>query len=339
MSDNTKAKKLMAEMYPVKMAAGGIIGDIGLLNAASMGLSPKYSPQEREYMDAYQQYQNVYNTEYLPAYEKIRPQYEQWVTDYNKAVEGISAGQYDQTRKLDYDDDDDWAWLANMERAGYTNVGDLKYARLRPSSVGMVFSTPEPKVGVPEPVAPTPPPGLANEELAARQVQLAKRRSGLAVFGNPEEYNLAGFGGTSAFAKGGEVKEPIDIKLAEQEALLTLGPRPSEGGLSYKDYPNPYGLRAYPKGDGYGGEMLPKYIGWAGEQEGRGNLQGSRVTEYSMEDEKGSFPIINPLLSREEIELVASGIVTPSIYNKAVQWRDSQAAQGESAFLNPPNLK
>ena len=81
--------------------------------------------------------------------------------------------------------------------------------------------------------------------------------------------------------------------------------------------------------------MLPKSVGWAGELEGRGKLKGSKVTEYSMEDEKGSFPTINPLLSREEIELVASGIVTPSIYKKAVQWRDMQEEKGASAFLNP----
>jgi hypothetical protein len=44
------------------------------------------------------------------------------------------------------------------------------------------------------------------------------------------------------------------------------------------------------------------------------------------------------LLSIEEINLVASGVITPSIYKKAVEWRDLQESKGESPFLNPPGF-
>jgi hypothetical protein len=113
---------------------------------------------------------------------------------------------------------------------------------------------------------------------------------------------------------------------------------PAKGGLSYRDYPNPYGLRAYQMKDGtYGGEMLPKSVGWLGELPGMGNLKGSTVTELSLEDEKGSFPAVVPTLDEYEREEVRKGNVTPSIYKKAREWRDLMLNQNQSPFYNEFN--
>ena len=120
------------------------------------------------------------------------------------------------------------------------------------------------------------------------------------------------------------------------EALMGA---PQQGGLQYMDYPNPFGLRAYPimKGGqvtGYGGEMLPKSVGWLGELQGRGPMRGSTVTEYSMDDERGSFPTVVPALDMYERESVARGVVTPQILRKALEWRDLMQSQGQSPFYN-----
>jgi hypothetical protein len=151
------------------------------------------------------------------------------------------------------------------------------------------------------------------------------------------EYILTGPGQqVPGYAAGGLVASDYDEEQIDKLSDSIFETAPSEGGVSYRDYPNPYGLRAYRNKDGsYGGEMLPKAEGWAGEQRGRGNLKGSTVTEYSMDDERGSFPSINPLLSLDEIDAVAAGNMTPEIYKKAVEWRDLQARHGESAFKNP----
>ena len=114
---------------------------------------------------------------------------------------------------------------------------------------------------------------------------------------------------------------------------------PSSGGLTYMDYPNPYGLRAYKKKDGtYGGKMLPKSTGWLGIIPGAGKLKGSNVTEYSMEDEKGSFPSVVPTLTPAEQEQVARGNVTEEMYKKALAWRDLMQSQGLSPFYNAFNF-
>ena len=111
---------------------------------------------------------------------------------------------------------------------------------------------------------------------------------------------------------------------------------PTEGGLYYRDYPNQYGLRAFKRPDGtYGGEMLPKSTGWLGLQQGEGKEHGNIMSEYSIDDAKGSFPTFVPTLDKNEIELLRQGKLTPSIIQKATAWRDSQEAKGESAFLNP----
>ena len=63
---------------------------------------------------------------------------------------------------------------------------------------------------------------------------------------------------------------------------------PSQGGLLYMDYPNPYGVRAYPTKDGYGGEMLPKSVGWLGLLEGAGKLKRMTSIAFSMTDNMGT---------------------------------------------------
>ena len=119
--------------------------------------------------------------------------------------------------------------------------------------------------------------------------------------------------------------------------------KPSSGGLLAMDYPAPYGLRAYPKKDkqgnvtGYGGEMLPKDVGWLGLLEGQGNLAGSNVTEFSVDDEKGSFPSVVPTLDAYERESVASGNITEEILKKAAAYRDLMESQGLSPFYNSFN--
>jgi hypothetical protein len=117
----------------------------------------------------------------------------------------------------------------------------------------------------------------------------------------------------------------------------------SEGGLNATNLPNKFqnpdadggGLRAYTKEDGtLGGQMMPKDTGWLGEIEGKGKLKGSKLTEFSSEDDKGMFPLINPYLSKEEIEKVSKGIVTPEMHKKGAQWRDDQVSKGLDPFYN-----
>jgi hypothetical protein len=118
---------------------------------------------------------------------------------------------------------------------------------------------------------------------------------------------------------------------------------PSNGGLNASNYPNPYGLRAYPLQDksgnvtGYGGEFLPKSVGWLGLLEGKG--KGQTVTEYSLDDAKGSYPSVVPTLDMYERDSVARGIVTPEIARKAAEWRDLMQSQGQSPFYNATGMK
>ena len=130
------------------------------------------------------------------------------------------------------------------------------------------------------------------------------------------------------------------------QILGLLFSNPSEqGGLNALNYTNPYGLRAYELTDkkgnitGYGGEMLPKSVGWLGLLEGQGKLKGNKVTEYSYDDERGSFPTVVPTLDEYERLSVAKGIVTPEIYKKATAWRDLMQSQGQSPFYNESGMK
>jgi hypothetical protein len=88
------------------------------------------------------------------------------------------------------------------------------------------------------------------------------------------------------------------FKLAEFMAKPT-----TQGGMSYADRPNPYGLRSFPTEAGYGGEMMPKTSGWAGEIP---TLTGEKMTEMSLGGEKGQpfIPMIYEGITPEEIEVV-----------------------------------
>ena len=120
---------------------------------------------------------------------------------------------------------------------------------------------------------------------------------------------------------------------------------PSNGGLNASNYPNPYGLRAYPLKDttgnitGYGGEFMPKSVGWLGLLQGQGKEKGNTVTEYSLDDEKGSYPSVVPTLDMYERDLVSRGILTPEMKTKASDWRDLMLSQGESPFYNATGMK
>jgi len=92
--------------------------------------------------------------------------------------------------------------------------------------------------------------------------------------------------------------------LENQFKVAELMSKPtSEGGMSYGDYPNPYGLRAFDTAQGYGGEMMPKTAGWAGEIP---TLTGDKMTEMSLGGEKGQpfIPMIFEGITPEQIEIV-----------------------------------
>jgi hypothetical protein len=237
MSDKLSAKSRMAEMYPVKMASGGIIGNIGRLQAAALGIQPQYKPGEEEYLKQYQDYQTKYNTEFMPQYEAFLPkqqewvdQYNQyaaqqqaWVDSYNQAQKDLSSGKYDLRIKKDK--------VGPYFNQGYYTVStSSNHQILRPRNVEMVFKTPEPTFNTPEPTmsfqepqAPALPKGFENPEqfqaaLAERSKQAEARAKGVAVFADPGRYNLSGFAGSSTFnepeskaffAKGGEVVDFI----------------------------------------------------------------------------------------------------------------------------------
>jgi len=121
--------------------------------------------------------------------------------------------------------------------------------------------------------------------------------------------------------------------MADKYALklaALLGKSPQQGGLMYGNRPAPYGLRAYPEGKGYGGQMMPKTSGWLGPSS---DLNGNIMTEYGVGDEKGDFPSMVPTLNQEELTQIISGKnVTDSAYKKAQEWANQRRAQGLSPF-------
>ena len=122
--------------------------------------------------------------------------------------------------------------------------------------------------------------------------------------------------------------------MADKYALklaAMLGKSPQQGGLTYGDYPNPHGLRAYKNKDGsYGGEMMPKGQGWLGEQT---NPQGQTMTEYSVGNGEMDFPSLTPNQSPELMQqIVNTGKVSPQAYQNALDWALSRKAKGLSPF-------
>ena len=74
----------------------------------------------------------------------------------------------------------------------------------------------------------------------------------------------------------------------------------NNGGLNATNRPNPFGLRAFPYKDGYGGSMMPKGTGFHGLIEG---LNGNNITEYSMGGVNGQpfFPSVTENLYEGQI--------------------------------------
>lgn len=195
---------------PVKMSAGGVIGNIGMLNAVRMGIKPRLTPEQETYMDKYNTYAELYN-QYAPAYEQYVTQQNAWAEAYNQAQKALDTGKYDvrvkNTKVGPY-----------FSQGYYTFRTDGDKQILRPRSLGMVFKDPEPTFSQKEPTAPALPEGFTDAEqyqqaVATQAQQAAKRKNlGLAAFSNPQGYNLAGFGGAATFAHGGEVDKFIKSK-------------------------------------------------------------------------------------------------------------------------------
>lgn len=109
-----------------------------------------------------------------------------------------------------------------------------------------------------------------------------------------------------------------------------LGGSPQSGGLAYGDRPSQYGLRSYPEGNGYGGQMMPKSSGWLGPIS---DLNGNVMTEFSVGDERGDFPSIVPTLNQQELtQIISNKNVTDSAYKKAQEWANKRRAQGLNPF-------
>lgn len=137
----------------------------------------------------------------------------------------------------------------------------------------------------------TTPIGKPKLEMIADKIMETARRLNI----SPEEArDLVLTGKTYAGkAKGGAIHpEPI------------VGTDPQHGGMSYGDYPNPYGLRSFETDQGYGGEMMPKTTGWAGEIPS--HIEGEKITELSLGGERGEpfYPMVYEGITPEEIEIV-----------------------------------
>ena len=120
------------------------------------------------------------------------------------------------------------------------------------------------------------------------------------------------------------------IKYAK--ALMNLSP--SEGGLSYGDYPNPYqnpnleggGLRTWRDKQGnYQGEMIPKYTGWMGTIPAM--EKGRVMTEYSAGGENGQmfYPTIFQGMNPDQVE------VARMLEAGKMNWKNPRAAQLDRA--------
>ena len=123
--------------------------------------------------------------------------------------------------------------------------------------------------------------------------------------------------------------------IAELIANSLMAQSPSNGGLSATNYPNPYGLRAYKMHDGnYGGQMMPKGQGWRGVQ---AMPDGGVMTEFSVGDEAGDFPLIVPQSTQSDIaRMMQAEMMRQSIprdlMTKARSFAEQRRSQGLSPF-------
>lgn len=124
----------------------------------------------------------------------------------------------------------------------------------------------------------------------------------------------------------------VASKLKNADGLLEVPA--TVGGLNASNYPNPFGLRAYPLPQGgYGGEMLPKSTGWLGLLQVPG--KDEVMTEYSVGDERGDFPsLVEGLTDEEKKQILTKGKVSKQAYIKAKQQADALRSQGKSPFYN-----
>jgi hypothetical protein len=160
MPNYRNAKELMAEMYPVKMAAGGIIGNIGILQAAAMRPSNPLTPEQRNYLDQFKAYEDQYNTQFMPAYEAFRPQYDEWMSGFNQAAEGINKGQFDL--RLDATKSGEKTQLERLKAQGWQVVNQgSRHQTIRPTQVQQVYTVPEPRMSMEAPSAPAFPTGVS----------------------------------------------------------------------------------------------------------------------------------------------------------------------------------
>ena len=89
------------------------------------------------------------------------------------------------------------------------------------------------------------------------------------------------------------------------DILYGLLGTPMQGGLFATNYPNPYGLRAFEMSPGvYGGEMMPKTIGWQGLIPNMDNT--GYITEYSIGGAQGQpfMPMVTQNMTPEMIDNV-----------------------------------
>ena len=105
-----------------------------------------------------------------------------------------------------------------------------------------------------------------------------------------------------------ESKSDIKVPLPEifADGGSTTQTSPKQGGLSITEYPNPYGLRSFVNEDSsYGGQMMPKTSGWAGEIPA--HEKGRTITEFSLggsHPNEPFYPMVYKGITPDHIEIV-----------------------------------
>ena len=92
----------------------------------------------------------------------------------------------------------------------------------------------------------------------------------------------------------------------------------------------PYGFRHV---ESLNEVSLPKGTGWMGKLP---NQAGGVSTELSASNDNGSFPLLVPTLTKEEVaHLLANKEPTADIYRKAEAFAKYRQEQGQSPFISP----
>jgi hypothetical protein len=156
---------------PVRMSAGGIIGNIGILNAASLRPTSRLTPEQQAYLDQFKAYEERYNTEYLPAFQEFEPVYNEWFTGYKKAAEDIDRGAFDL--RLDRTKSGENTQLQRLQAQGWQVVGQgSNHTTIRPSSIQQVYTAPEPRMTIEAPESPVFPSGISAQFTPEQQAYL-----------------------------------------------------------------------------------------------------------------------------------------------------------------------